>query len=296
MEQQFLLPGDCVTTRNPTHLATLLGSCVSVCLSNPFKRLAGMNHYMLPDALGDGDPGRYGSTSIARMVATLFSLDPDPKHYRARLYGGGRVIGHLGALGDIGERNVEIARRLLHELHIAIDDEQVGGTKGRRIDFNTETDVIDCRLVGVQAVPVHRSSGRTTRVLIVDDSAVTRRVLRSALEACENISIVGEAGNPFEARDQILSSDPDVLTLDIEMPRMDGVTFLTHLMKYLPKPVVVMSGLARAGSDVEQRARAAGAFEVFDKGQLNLKETAHFIQQVLAPSLRRAALSKPGPG
>ncbi len=294
MEQQFLLPGDCVTTRRPARLATLLGSCVSVCLSNPFKRMAGMNHYMLPEALDGGEPGRYGNTSIRRMVATLFSLDPDRTHYRARIYGGARVIGHLGALGDIGERNIDIARQLLSELGISIDDEQVGGSKGRRIDFDTETDVIDCRVVGTEAGPAHRSVGRTTRVLIVDDSSVARRIIRTSLEGCEGITVVGEASNPFEARDQILSTDPDVLTLDIEMPRMDGVTFLIHLMKYLPKPVVVMSALAKAGSDVEQRARAAGAFEVFDKGQLDSKDSAQVIRQVLAPALRRASQSKLG--
>ena len=61
-EQQFLLPGDSVTTRKPMLLATLLGSCVSVCLSNPQRRTAGMNHYMLPDAPDQQDPGRYGDT------------------------------------------------------------------------------------------------------------------------------------------------------------------------------------------------------------------------------------------
>jgi two-component system chemotaxis response regulator CheB len=296
MEQQFLLPGDSVTTRKPMHLATLLGSCVSVCLSNPFKHTAGMNHYMLPVAPDPSEAGRYGDTSIRRMVATLFALDPDPKHYRARIYGGGNVLGHLGALGDIGERNIEIARKFLGDLRIAVHDQQVGGTKGRRVNFNTETDMIDCRVVGVNAGPPERMSDRTTRVLIVDDSPVARRVLRAGLEGCEGISIVGEAGNPFEARDQILSTDPDVLTLDIEMPRMDGVTFLTHLMKYLPKPVIVMSALATPGSDVERRARAAGAFEVFDKGRLELQDSPQIIRQVLAPALRRAASHKRGFG
>src|SRR5262245_22012574 len=108
IEQQFLLPGDSVTTRKPLHLATLLGSCVSVCLSNPFRRIAGMNHYMLPELVPGGEVGRYGDSSTTAMVKTLFALDADPTHYRARIYGGGRVIGHLGALGDIGARNIDL--------------------------------------------------------------------------------------------------------------------------------------------------------------------------------------------
>jgi two-component system chemotaxis response regulator CheB len=294
VDQQFLLPGDSVTTRRPTHLATLLGSCVSVCLSNTSQRTAGMNHYMLPESAGGPDPGRYGDTSIRQLVKTLFALDSNPRHYRARIYGGGNVIGHLGALGDIGTRNIEIARRLLAEFGLGIEHEEVGGNKGRRIDFNTQTDVIECRVVGT-----HRSSTSSAqslpcaRVLIVDDSPVARRLLRLGLAGCEGISVVGEAANAFEARDQVLSLDPDVLTLDIEMPHIDGVTFLRQLMKHMPKPVVIMSSVATPGSEIERRARAAGAFDVIDKARLHAAGGLEGVRSVLAPVLRRAAEPRP---
>lgn len=295
MDQQFLLPGDSVTTRKPAHLATLLGSCVSVCLSNPTKGTAGMNHYMLPEATGAADPGRYGDTSIRQLVKTLFALDSDPSHYRARIYGGGKVIGHLGALGDIGTRNIEIARRLLAEFGIGIQHEEVGGSKGRRIDFNTQTDVIECRVVGTSRSSTSGSQGlASTRVLIVDDSAVARRLLRMGLAGCEGIRVIGEAGNAFEARDQVLSLDPDVLTLDIEMPQIDGLTFLRQLMKHMPKPVIVMSSLATPGSEIESRARAAGAFDVIDKGRLQAALGLEGVRSVLAPVLLRAASPRHG--
>ena len=291
MDQIFLLPGDTVTTRKPAHLATLLGSCVSVCLTNSVQRMAGMNHYMLPEASAGADPGRYGDTSIHKLVKTLLALDPDPRHYRARVYGGGKVIGHLGALGDIGTRNIEIARRLLGELGIAIAHEEVGGSQGRRIDFNTETDVIDCRVVGTGSVSStsSKASAAPARVLIVDDSSVLRRLLRVGLEGCEGIRVVGEAATAFEARDRVLSLDPDVLTLDIEMPEIDGVTFLRQLMKHMPKPVIVMSSLSTPGSPMEARALAAGAFEVIDKSRLAPAQGLDGVRSVLAPALRRAA-------
>ncbi|HTV22802.1 MAG TPA: response regulator [Polyangiaceae bacterium] len=291
MEQIFLLPGDSVTTRKPTHLATLLGSCVSVCLTNIVQRTAGMNHYMLPEATAGADPGRYGDTSIRQLVKTLFALDSDPRHYRARVYGGGKVIGHLGALGDIGSRNIEIARHLLGELGIGVAHEEVGGSKGRRIDFNTETDVIECRVVGTAGVTstANAPAAANARVLIVDDSPVLRRLLRMGLDGCDGISVVGEASNAFEARDQVLSLDPDVLTLDIEMPEIDGVTFLRQLMKHMPKPVIVMSSLSTPGSQMEARAKAAGAFEVLDKGRLSPTQGLDGVRSVLAPVLRRAA-------
>jgi len=295
-EQQFLLPGDLVTTRRPMHLATLLGSCVSVCLSNTFQRTAGMNHYMLPETAGRADPGRYGNTSIRQLVETLFALDADPGHYRARVYGGGRVIGHLGALGDIGARNVELARQLLAEFRIPIAHQEVAGNQGRRIDFNTQTGVIECRLVGVSGTVPNSAGPPAARVLIVDDSPVARRVLKMGLEGLRGISVVGEAGNAFEARDQVLSLDPDVLTLDIEMPKIDGLTFLRQLMKHMPKPVVVMSSLATPGSEIEARARAAGAVEVIDKGRLEPAKGLDGVRNVLAPALRRAVQHRPPGG
>jgi two-component system chemotaxis response regulator CheB len=292
VDQQFLLPGDSVATRKPAHLATLLGSCVSVCLSNAFQRTAGMNHYMLPDAMTGADPGRYGDTSIEQLVKTLFSLDADPRHYRARIYGGGQVIGHLGAIGDIGARNIEIARRLLAEYCIGIAHEEVGGNKGRRIDFNTQTNRIECRVVGAVSLVSEALAAPNARVLIVDDSKLMRRLVRMGLEGCEGLTVVGEAGNAFEARDQVLSLDPDVLTLDIGMPQIDGLTFLRQLMKHLPKPVVVMSSVATPGSQYEALARAIGAFEVIDKGRLHGALGRDGVRSVLAPILRRAAASR----
>jgi chemotaxis protein CheD len=147
-------------------LATLLGSCVSVCLSNTLRGTAGMNHYMLPEAPSTSDPGRYGDTSIRRMLRVLLSLDPDPHHYRARVYGGASVIGQLGPYGDIGLRNIEIARRVLGEFSIGIWHEEVGGQRGRRLAFDTQTDIVECRTVGISsagAEVIRKSAARVRR-------------------------------------------------------------------------------------------------------------------------------------
>jgi two-component system chemotaxis response regulator CheB len=271
-------------------LATLLGSCVAVCLSNAFRGIAGMNHFLLPELAAGGEVGRYGDSSTTSLIKTLFALDADPMHYRARVYGGGRVIGHLGALGDIGARNIEMARKLLLERGISIDHEDVGGSRGRRIDFNTETGLVQCRAVGA-SLPVVLPSRAS--VLLVDDSAVTRRMLRRGLESCVDIVVVGEASNAFEARDQVLTLDPDVLTLDMEMPQVDGLTFLRQLMKHFPKPVVVLSSLTTPGSELAQRARAAGAFEVLDKLSLDASGGENPVARLLAPIVRRAASTRP---
>ncbi|MCP4712118.1 MAG: response regulator, partial [Planctomycetes bacterium] len=90
----------------------------------------------------------------------------------------------------------------------------------------------------------------TIRVLIVDDSAVVRKVLTQQLNQDKRIEVVGAAANPFIARDKILALNPDVLTLDLEMPRMDGVTFLRKLMKHYPIPVIVVSSITPQGSEM----------------------------------------------
>lgn len=103
------------------------------------------------------------------------------------------------------------------------------------------------------------------RVLVVDDSAIVRKILTEALSNETDIEVVGTAPDPFIARDKILSLRPDVLTLDIEMPRMDGVTFLKKVMHHHPMPVIVISSLGIAASRAAMDALEAGAIDVLAK-------------------------------
>lgn len=103
------------------------------------------------------------------------------------------------------------------------------------------------------------------RVLVVDDSAVVRQVLSRELAAERGIEVVGTATDPYAARDKILRLKPDVVTLDIEMPRMDGLTFLRKLMKHHPLPVVIVSSLTPAGGELALEAMQAGAVDVVAK-------------------------------
>jgi len=103
------------------------------------------------------------------------------------------------------------------------------------------------------------------RVLIIDDSAIVRKVLSDSLAGEPDIEVVGTAPDPFVARDKILALKPDVLTLDIEMPRMDGLTFLRKVMHYQPMPVIVVSSLGDASSRIALEALEAGAIDVLAK-------------------------------
>ena len=103
------------------------------------------------------------------------------------------------------------------------------------------------------------------KVLIVDDSALVRKVFSEELARERGIEIVGTAPDPYVARDKIVELKPDVITLDIEMPRMDGLTFLKKLMKHYPLPVIIVSSLTHNGGKLAMESLAAGALEVISK-------------------------------
>lgn len=117
------------------------------------------------------------------------------------------------------------------------------------------------RVPGVSAY----TRGKRIRVLIVDDSAMVREILSRELARDPEIEVIGTAPDPYVARDRIVELKPDVLTLDIEMPRMDGITFLRKLMQHFPLPVIVVSSLTKKGGDLALEALDAGAVEVMCK-------------------------------
>ena len=108
-------------------------------------------------------------------------------------------------------------------------------------------------------------ASRRIRVLIVDDSALVRKALTDGLSSDPEIEVVGTAIDPYVARDKILQLDPDVLTLDIEMPRMDGLSFLNLIMQHRPMPVIIISSLTTGGSAKALEALQAGAVDVMAK-------------------------------
>jgi len=105
----------------------------------------------------------------------------------------------------------------------------------------------------------------TIKVLIVDDSAIVRKILSKQLNQYRGIEVIATAPDPYIARDKIVALQPDVITLDVEMPRMDGITFLRKLMRHNPMPVIILSSLTPKGSKVAMEALMAGAVEVISK-------------------------------
>ena len=140
------------------------------------------------------------------------------------------------------------------------------------------------------------------KVLIVDDSAIVRKIFNKELSEEPDIEVVGTAPDPFVARDKIVQLKPDVITLDIEMPRMDGLTFLKKIMQYYPLPVIIVSSLTPKGSKMALEALEEGAVEVLSKpggsysvGELSvqLKEKIRAAAKVKLNRIRVSTHSHP---
>jgi two-component system chemotaxis response regulator CheB len=142
-----------------------------------------------------------------------------------------------------------------------------------------------------------------SKVLIVDDSALMRQLLTKILESDPELEVVGTAGDPYAAREKILALNPDVLTLDIEMPRMDGLTFLEKLMRGHPMPVIMISSLTAKGADTTLRALSLGAVDYVSKPKLDvsngtIEHAAEIVTKVKAAArvrVRRTAAPKAPP-
>jgi len=127
------------------------------------------------------------------------------------------------------------------------------------------------------------------KVLIVDDSAFIRMLLSQILDSDSDIKVVATAEDPYDAREKIKKYNPDVITLDVEMPRMDGLTFLGNIMRLRPMPVVMVSTLTQAGADVTIRALELGAFDFVAKPVTEVKEQLTLLAQSLIDKVKAAA-------
>lgn len=140
-------------------------------------------------------------------------------------------------------------------------------------------------------------SSRPIKVGIVDDSPLIRQLIRSVLEAESGIEVAGEAGDPYEAREMIKATQPDIITLDIEMPRMNGIDFLQKIMTLRPMPVIMLSTLTQKGADITLQALEIGAVDYIAKPDVSAGGASAFralLQEQLVPKIRAALQMKPG--
>ncbi len=305
---------DCRVSAAPRDtIATFgLGSCIALAVWDPQARVGGLLHFMLPDSAAAGqirpNAYMYADTGIPKLLDEICALGGSCARLEA-CAAGAASMSDAPAGFDIGKRNYQALRRLLSHAGLSLRAEAVGGNQSRSLRLQIgagEFWVQECgqerklleasaRVNGrvcefLKTGGPHMSRRRKIRVLIVDDSAIVRRLLANAIEASDDLEVAGTAPDPYVARDKILALKPDVLTLDIEMPRMDGLTFLRKLMQFHPLPAVVISSVAQSNCRAALEAMQWGAVEVLAKpgGPYSVGE----LRMTLASKIRAAAQFK----
>lgn len=130
------------------------------------------------------------------------------------------------------------------------------------------------------------------RVLIVDDSAVIRKLLEKIFSTSPDIEVVGTASDPYIARDKLVQLKPDVMTLDVEMPRMDGISFLEKVMQHFPTRTIIFSSLAKTGSETYFRALEAGAIEILEKPSIDVSQSMEGLAQMIVEKVKAVAKAR----
>lgn len=132
------------------------------------------------------------------------------------------------------------------------------------------------------------------KVMVVDDSALVRKVLTEMINQAPNMEVVGTAPDPYAAREKIKQLNPDVLTLDVEMPKMDGIDFLEKIMRLRPMPVVMVSSLTERGNEITLKALELGAVDFVTKPKMEVAEGLQEYTEELHDKIQAAALSRVG--
>ncbi len=130
------------------------------------------------------------------------------------------------------------------------------------------------------------------KVLVIDDSALVRQMLTAIINSVSGMEVVGTASDPFMARERIKKLNPDVLTLDVEMPRMDGITFLGNLMRLHPMPVVMISSMTEQGTDITLRALELGAIDFIAKSRIDVANGLEIFSEEIIEKIRVAAQAR----
>lgn len=281
---------------NSGMITLVLGSCVSVVIFDSVLKFGGANHYLLPERSQAGQGNdltslHFGDEAILHLLKEFKKRGSQPQNL---------VVKVIGGAGAIGKANFAIAESTLKRMNLVIQNKSVGGNMGRKAQFNPATGELKIKLLTAQdggpdlsislnriekpeiLAPVTASAPKKIKVLIVDDSKPIRMLLNKIFLSDSRFEVVGEANHPLEAEELRKKVQPDIMTLDIQMPHQDGVSYLKSMNKPLAFPVIIITdfGMAQGGPVVE--AMENGAFHYFQKPSLQeigdlsekLRETA----------------------
>jgi two-component system, chemotaxis family, protein-glutamate methylesterase/glutaminase len=299
--------GQVVVAEDPAIISTVLGSCISVCMYLPGYNIGGAIHYALPAIRNDQDlikdALRFGDQAIAILIDELEAASGCARSsFKAKIVGGADIAAHSSSI-SVGPDNIKIARRILQQNNIEVIAQDVGGKAGRKMLFHTDTGRLQVALLNEQlptkkavavapltkATPLPPGPPKKIKVLIVDDSKTIRSMLSRILQEHQGFEVIGAAGDSYEAETMIKALRPDVMTLDINMPGRDGVSFLSELMLKNPIPTIMVSALTLQDGNQVMQALELGAVDYIQKPALS--DISNF-SETICEKIKVAAMAK----
>lgn len=285
-------PGEFFLAPEPMLLTTILGSCVAVCIFDKKLKIGGMNHFLLPEPQtqtnSNDNLNKYASHCIPALLKEFKRAGSNPADLDVKILGGANIFDGASSSfsSAVGRENIAAARSLLKKFGLNISGENVGGERGRRVELNTCTGEI--KFQKLHAVETEKRK-QQIKVLIVDDSKPLRMILRKIIDATPGFKVIAEAESATEAILARKKEKPDVITLDINMPGMDGVTYLKQYMPTDPVPTVVVTSYSAADSPQILEALKFGAFDHLGKPLMNDLDS---YSTLLMDTLREAHANK----
>ncbi len=269
MDKKFLSEGEFLVTNVPMGIITILGSCVAVCLWDKKLKIGGINHYLLPiKNEEDITNSNRGEIAIPLIIKLMLERNCEVENMEAKIFGGCNSQ-FSNSIYEVGKKNIEIAYQILNSFNIKVKAKDVGGEFGRKIIFNPYSGQVLMKLLKKLQLKLTK---KLIKVLVCDDSALVRQTLSDIINSDPALTVIGTAADPYFAAKKIKSEIPDVITLDLEMPRMDGLTFLKTLMSQYPIPVILISSLTEKGSYLAIKALELGAVEIICKSEIRNTE------------------------
>ena len=290
MKHIFIKSGEIYFSKEKEALIeTIVGSCIAICIFDREKQLSGICHYRLQTGdkseLSPVNENDYGNIAILNLLKKFKATGANPKNLEIKVIGGADIESNASfSQGDIGSQNIEIALKTISEFGLNVTAKSVGGDKGKKIRFNTKNGKV--QLLELAEEMPRKKKG----VLIIDDSPSIRKLLRRIIEGSDKFQVIGEAENPIIAKELIDKNRPDAITLDVNMPLMDGLTFLKTELSILSIPTIMISSLSPSESDIIFESLKHGAFDYIQKP--NLKEL-DLLSKKLIDLLNAATSHKP---
>jgi two-component system chemotaxis response regulator CheB len=284
--------GELIITQGPAVISTVLGSCVCICLYTIDKKACGMIHFALAKKLGETsgeDDLRYGEIAIPLLIEKFVEyVGGNKANVKAKIVGGSNKDQQIRNAEVIAKENVLIARTLLKKYGIEIVNEDVGGEFGRQVLLHVPSGRVQCAELNKKVRPIVKESG-PRKVLIVDDSKTIRNILTKVLGESPDFEIVGAANDPFEAEEILKTVRPDVITLDVHMPKMTGVEWLPKLFAKQLIPVVMISSLELQDGNEVFKALELGAVDYIQKPDL---KDMHEATEIIREKVKSASYAK----